>query len=350
MATNRTVAELLAMFRDGLPPKAITPVYFQDMISSLHPMTGQFADLPATPGNVQPGMLWLNGDVVQMSLGGGPGSRLGNFRGAGTAGLAVARPRQRMLGRTQYAGRGGFSASATVSSQPSQPTTFSDDFNTFDPNKWALDSYDEGGDAFWSNDPADVADVYTYSGGKLHLAIINRPSGGKSLTSGISDTYNAQFTGGTEFSQQYGYWEVSVAVDRYPGFEYEMTGMSVANWPPAFGVVRIWTDASNVQHASQFAYDTPLEAATDSNSGWDASVSHAYGLQWTATAVRFYRDRQLVGNFGNPGGPYTNGDPMLIKHWCNTNYAAFPPLSVNPAGLPKYAHIDSLKVWATRPF
>lgn len=348
MATNRTVPELLQMFREGLSPLTITSAYFRDMIQSLHPSTGLFADLPPTPGSVQPGMLWLNGDILQMSLGGGPLTRLGSFRGAGNAGLVVANPRQRMQARTQYGGRGSFAGSATVftPSLPSQPTTFSDDFNSFDTNKWFVDSYDDGGAAFWSNDPADVADVFTFSGGRLNFAILDRATGGKSFTSGIADTIS-----GNVFEQNYGYWEVSVAVDRYPGLLYQMDIVSsVSGYLPSTSVARIWTDASNVQHILQFSHEAPPLVETDSDSGWDASVSHAYGLEWTASAINFYRDRVLAGSFGNPGGPYSDGSPCYVRHFLETDYASVAGDTVDPGGLPKYAHVDSIKVWASRPF
>ncbi len=349
MATNRTIDELLAMFRDGLPPKTITPVYFQDMISSLHPMSGTFTGMPATPGSLAAGRLWLNNDTVQLAQGAGATSLLGSFRGSGAASFSVAAPRQRMLGRTQYPGLAGFTANATVTT-PGASTTFNDDFNSFNTLKWYADSYDEGGGAFWSNNPTDVADVFTFTGGKLHFAILNRSSGGKSFTSGIANTFNPQFTGGSAFQQQYGYWEISVAVDRYPGLLYELDVLSALNWPPALCPVRIWTDASNVQSVIQFLYDAPPIVGTDSNSGWDASVSHAYGMEWTASAIRFYRDRVLVGSFGNPGGPYTNGDPCFMKHYCQTDFSSVAGVTVNGAGLPKYAHVDSINVWAARPF
>jgi len=348
MATNRTVDELLQMFREGLPPKAITPVYFQDMIQSLHPSTGLFTGLPATPANVQPGFLWLNGDVLQMSLGGGPGTRLGNYRGAGNAALAVTTPRQRMLARTQYLGRGTFGANATVftPSPPSQGTTFSDNFNSHDANKWAYDSFDEGGDAFWSDDPSLTPQIFTFTGGRLNLNIIDAPSGGKSLTSGMTDTFNAP----NNFSQYQGYVEIAIAVDRYPGLFYEIAWIT----PPPFAwsaicPVRIWTDDANVQMVQQFAYDASIDVSYDSNGGWDASVQHSYGLEWTPSAVRIYRDRQQVGNFGNPGGPYSDGVSRYLKMYCQTNFGP-STTTVNPAGLPKGAHIDSINMWSTRPF
>jgi len=348
MATNRTVPELLQMFREGLPPMTITSAYFRDMIQSLHPSTGEFVGLATTPGNIQPGMLWLNGDILQMSLGTGPLQRQGTFRGSGNGSLVVANPRQRMLGRTQYGGRGSFAASATPTTPnpPGQSPFLSDDFNTFDQNMWSVDSYDEGGDAFWSADPADVADVFTTSGGRLNFAIINRSSGGKSLTTGVIDNFNSP--GGGSHGLRYGYWEVAVAVDRYAGFEWEIDVIGLPSFASYMCPVRIWTDGSNVQQVIQFTYDTPIIVGTDSNSGWDASVSHTYGVELNATALRFYRDRVLTGDFGNPGGGYSTTELKYSKTWCQTNFTS--GVSVNPAGLPKYAHLDYFKAWATRPF
>ena len=347
MATARSISDLLFLFRDGQGPRTIGPDDWEDLIYSLHPSTGAFIDLPGSPGGLAVGKLWQDDGFIKMSLGGGVSVRTGSFAGSGVGGL-VGTPRQRLRASALYSGRGSFASTGSVVSAGPQPA-FSDNFDSFDTNKWYANSYDEGGAAFWSNNPTDVSDVFTYSGGKLHLAILNRSSGGKSLTSGIIDTYNPQFSGGTAFTQRYGYWEVSVAVDRYPGLLYEMTCLSI-NWLPAFSLVRIWTDESNVQSAIQFTYGAPPIVTTDSGSGWDASQSHSYGLEWTATAVRFYRDRQLVGDFGNPGGTFTNGDPVYTKQYCNTDFSSTAGVTVNPAGLPKYAHVDSLRVWPTRPF
>src|ERR1044072_5085157 len=349
MATDRSLSDLLFLFRDGQGPRTIGPDDWEYLIDTLHPATGTFEDLPASPGALAVGRMWQDQGFVKVALGGlSHSTLLGTFRGSGLGALAGF-PRTRMRGSSLYSGRGSFASSASVVTAGPQPV-FIDNFDSFDTNKWYANSYDEGGDAFWSNNPTDVADVFTYTGGKLNLAIINRPSGGKSLTSGIIDTYNPQFNGGTAFTQQYGYWEVTVAVDRYPGLLYEMEALSPVNFPPAFSLVRVWTDASSVQYVDQFLYDAPPIVSTDSNAVWDARQSHSYGTEWTATAVRFYRDRVLVGSFGNPGGPYTNGDAIYVKQHCNTNYSVAAGVTVDPAGLPKAAHVDSLRVWATRPF
>jgi len=346
MATNRSISDLLFLFRDGQARQTVSPVPWQDMIQSLHPKTGQFFDLPNTPGGLARGRLWQNNGVVQMSAGGGPisSNALLTARGAGSI---TATPRQRMRASRTIAGTGSFRASANVISVPVGPApVFTDNFNSHDANKWAYDSFDEGGDAFWSDDPALTPQIYTFTGGRLNLNIINAPSGGKSLTSGMTDTFNAP----NNFSRYQGYVEIAIAVDRYPGLFFEIAWIT----PPPFAwsaicPVRIWTDGGNVQLVQQFAYDAPIDASYDSNGGWDASTQHAYGIEWTPSAIRLYRDRQQVGNYGNPGGPYSDGVARYLKMYCQTNFGP-SDVTVNPAGLPKGAHIDSINMWASRPF
>lgn len=348
MATNRSISDLLYLFRDGQAPKTITPTDFEDLIQSLHPETGQFIDLPGSPGSLAAGRLWQNDGLIQMSGGGGPAFRPGVFTGRGS-GLFSAAARQRMVARSQLGGAARFTPPAPTVFTPAPPgvtPTFFDNFDFHDSSKFVYASFDEGGDAFWNNDPSFTSRIYTFTNGRCNISILNESSGGKSLTSGIQDTYDAGFT------QTYGYWEVTVAVDRLPGLLYECLCLSNPNaaWNN-FSICSIWTDASNVQHVFQFVSNTnlgPIEIT--SNDGWDASQSHSYGLLWLPNKVEFYRDRQVVASWGNPGGGYNDGTLFYSKMHCNSNfYPCLVPIT-NTAALPKGAHVDSFYVWNQRPF
>jgi hypothetical protein len=246
-------------------------------------------------------------------------------------------------GATSGIGSGG-STGATL--------TFSDDFTSHNSSLWFYDSYDDGGDAWWSNDPSLTPQIYTYSNSQEHIALLNIASGGKSFTSGINGNSN---TGG--FSQQYGYFETTCRVDNVPGMlfgsDYVVPGGSP--WPPNFLVPVIFTTLDGVQHLWMYASvaSGDLVYQTDSNSGWDGTVMHAYGLNWTASIIEFYVDRALVASWPNPGDPY-NDFPVYNKHFCQTNY--YPNQGwngggdVNPANLPAYAHIDKIAAWNAIPF
>ena len=250
--------------------------------------------------------------------------------------------------RSQLPRFGGWIASEAKAYSPGP--TFADNFNSFASSKWFYNSFDEGGDALWTNDPSLTPLVYNYTGGSLHLALLKTPPGhgiSRRFISGIMDTWNAP----NHFGQQYGYFEVVVAVNRCVGLVYECNVLSPYNWPPSIRICRIWTDADNVIHADQFVdgHDAML-ATTDSTHGFDASQEHSYGLNWTASTIELYRDRALVGRWANPGGAYTNGDPMYTKMHCNANWGPTATPVIYPAKLPAYAHVRAYNVWPTKPF
>jgi hypothetical protein len=93
-----------------------------------------------------------------------------------------------------------------------------------------------------------------------------------------------------------------------------------------------------------------VRVSTDQRHGWDPSQPHAYGLNWTPTRIEFYRDRKIVGSWANPGGRYTNGDPLYVKMHCNTRFYPALLAITNPYTLPKAARVYSLNVWTAKPF
>lgn len=232
---------------------------------------------------------------------------------------------------------------ATKSNAP--VPTFTDTFDSFLSNKWFYNSFDEGGDSFWTNDSSLTPIVYTYSNSKLHLALAKKPVGStvttKSYISGIMDTFNVN-----NFAQRFGYWEVTVAVDKLIGFIYEQITLSNGSIPPDH-YIRIWTDSNNVQ---QLLFQSTFDIfyATNSSAGFDPSISHAYGVEWTSTNINYYIDRVQVLTATAPVG-FDTGASAYSKMHVNTNFQAAPTIA-NPAALPVFAHVDSFNVWATRPF
>lgn len=236
----------------------------------------------------------------------------------------------------------------TPSPGPATGTSFTDNFDFYDSSKWYYNSFDEGGDSLWTNDPSLTPLVYTYANGGVNLNLQRAPAGsnvGKPYISGIMDTWSWG-----NFAQQYGYFEVRVAVDNFIGLIYECDILSPYNWPPAFQLARIYTDANNVQHLDMFANGEDIMYSIDNTSGFDPSTYHLYGLDWTSSHIDFYIDRVQVASFANPGGYYTNGDPLYTKMHVNANFGPTATPVVNPGALPKSAHVDSYNVWPSKPF
>lgn len=119
MATVRTVAELLYLFRDGQPKSSIGPEPFQDAILSLHAQSGSFQDLPSSPAGLAAGRLWLNGDIIQVSTGAPvPVTLPGNFQGAVTAALFANAALVRRAGRSKLDGTVSLRADPQRSAAP----------------------------------------------------------------------------------------------------------------------------------------------------------------------------------------------------------------------------------------
>jgi hypothetical protein len=227
---------------------------------------------------------------------------------------------------------------------------FSDHFASYNPNLWHYNSFEEGGGALWTNDPTLTPLIYDYGGGHLNFSLRRTPAGHgitKPYISGIQDTYNPP----NHFAQRYGYFEVVVAVDRCIGLLYECLALSPFNWPPNFSICSIWTDANNIMKVYQFASgEDAILVSTDQRHGWDPSKPHAYGVNWTSRKIEFYKDRQRVGSWANPGRQYTNGDPLYVKMHCNTKFYPALLTIASPHSLPKAAHVYSLNVWTAKPF
>jgi len=188
MATVRSISDLLYLFREGQAPKSITAVQFQDLITSLHPATGNFQDLPIAPAGLSAGRLYLSGDTVQIALGNIPNNVAAQFAGAGVASL-TASVRARRAARATLGGAGGITAVSTGA------FLFEDVFNALSlnniygptPGTWYPSQYyapDYAGMAIsaktWVLNPFNpatpITGSYAVSGGNLRLLMQNTPA------------------------------------------------------------------------------------------------------------------------------------------------------------------------------
>jgi hypothetical protein len=226
------------------------------------------------------------------------------------------------------------------------PTTFTDDFTSYRPANWFYNQYDEASDTSWVNSPTVLGQIYNYTGGRLNLMLLNTGSTGltsKPFISGVMDTIGASGA----FQQEYGYWEVTVAVDRLVGLTWDFVILSYTATPFSAFTIRISTDASNVQHLEFFDYTSVNYYETNSNNGLDPSIPHTYGMDWQAGYLRWYIDGVLTVSYASP---YVGIGPFYFKTRCASNYnPAFGTPVVNTAALPKGAHIDQVSVWTTKP-
>jgi hypothetical protein len=295
--------------------------YVDGVKGGTYPLTGPYAI--------------LNQQKIAMTLGSGPNNPMTVY------GV-----------RVWQKGSGGSGGTTQTPSSNSNPpvistagTTFSDNFTFYDSSKWRIDSYDEGGAALWNNDPALVPQIYQYSNDGLRLNIINAPAGGHQYSTGMTNMHDP-----SNFSQLFGYFEITCAVPRVPGFMYEAEMRGAVHWPPAIDIARIYTLADGTQVVDMHDWSIDKVFSITSKQGFDATQMHSYGLDITADHMNFYIDRVLVDSNPNPGGLYQT-EPIFLKMFDETgDYWPLQGVTVPPSALPVGALIRSFNVWASKPF
>lgn len=180
----------------------------------------------------------------------------------------------------------------------------------------------------------------------------NDPYCGSLLSSDITPAGNAEF----------GYFEVTVAVDRLIGFGAEVTIESHHGvWPPEIDLVHIITDSNGIQRQTfivwegTFPNQTRQEWTQSSASGFDPSQMHSYGVRWTPQFLTFYVDRVQVWQIA-ASADYQSSAPLYFyiltfQHYTQLGDPAVDaPVIANPAALPVYAHFDQVGIWPDLPF
>jgi beta-glucanase (GH16 family) len=261
---------------------------------------------------------------------------------------------------------------------PGSGTTFFDDFSSIpwathqtqqagDKWGWITTSESANGEAanssgFWpnpNNPQSLVPNLVRAAGGHVQLGILNMPSNIRGYLSTlpggnvnyIGTLINDQLTN----LQLHGYWVANLAVPRIPGFgaQWNIENGPATPWSSEIDV-DIITRGDNTQHV--------ICNVSGWNSGgyWltnvfdttsiDATVKHAYGIEWTASIIRIYIDDVVFGTFPTPtDGTYNN--PMFC--YLNVNANAYGDVSIgvdpNPASLPAYMDVYDVSVYTSKP-
>lgn len=222
--------------------------------------------------------------------------------------------------------------------------------------------FNEDGTQWWTNpfNPSTtISGLYNIVPGGLQLAVLPTPAANASYintTAGATLPYVAALLNTSKVNyQKYGYWEITISVPRIPGLVFQASLENVqitGQFPPEIDV-RIYTDASNVQTVL-FEIATTVTAylqfSTSSAAGFDASISHIYGVSWQSDFIQFYIDNVQVYQQPTPqNGPYTT-NPMFLFILSASNYNP-PGTLVNPsaASLPAGPTISAVTVYLTRP-
>lgn len=233
------------------------------------------------------------------------------------------------------------SASAYVATTPNGGT-----WNTRLPNgsytgaasqqSYNVDYAYDGTSLSGGNNPFSVA------GGALTItgATASGGAGGKTYTTGVITTKNG-------FSQLYGYFEAAMQMPAGQGL-----------WP-AFrlvrqdGVTTVEVDIEQRGDQTTTAYLTAKSTTLPGNqTQFTPTISnpttsfHLWGIDWTASSLAFYFDRQLVSSLSTP----TNMNAAMFMQIGLDLGGTFPGNVVNTGQIPAQFKIDAVRVYSQRPF
>ena len=255
-------------------------------------------------------------------------------------------------------------------SEPPKSITFDDELNSFSVHrtwqqgdKWQLvapDSPDgrggpnwgEGGSQWWvnpNNPNTPINGIYSVSNGMLNLGLLPTPSQYQSYIdqqAGAHTPYvGALFNSSPTNDQHYGYWDIGMAVDRVPGFAFEMSLENVqltGHWPPQINL-GVSTDGSGKQTLQAHIYKNG-GTSNDYSQPIDGTQQHDYGIDWEADYITFYLDDVKIFQAPNPGGYYQT-DNMFAFLYTGANYSQGTGVNPPVSSLPAYAHIDYFRVY-----
>jgi hypothetical protein len=251
--------------------------------------------------------------------------------------------------------------------------TFDDEFDTLSlhrtwqpGDKWQLIAPDstegrggpnwgEGGTQWWVNpfNPNTPIDgIYSVSNGMLNLSLLPTPTQYQSYIDQQAGAHmpdvGALLNNSPTTYQHYGYWEMSVAVDRVPGFSFEISLENVqltGHWPPQLNI-GVSTDASGNQTLQAHVHNG--STSSDYSQPIDGTQQHIYGIDWEAEFITFYFDNTKILQVPNPGGLYQT-DKMFVFLYTGGNYSSGTGVNPPASSLPANAHIDYFRVYDAKP-
>lgn len=213
-------------------------------------------------------------------------------------------------------------------------------------NTWLLNPF---------NPATPITNIYTISGGLLSLGIDNTPAQYKAACGNqplVGSNLQTQLT----FAQQYGYFEVKVAVQPIDGTEFGFTlyaqGAGLSN---QIDIIEINKVAGQDQYGAFALFDSTGTTVLGNFYTYNAvgvgtidpSQMHTYGVYITATTTTFYIDRVAQTSFPTPSGYAT---PLTLHMGMFDGGSGFLGTVTDTASLPKFAQVDYVGVWNSPPF
>ena len=237
-------------------------------------------------------------------------------------------------------------AHAPVTAMPG-PYTFADDFGgpagtPPDPAKWAHKvgpGAVVGGNNETETYVADTANAHQDGNGHLVIAVTNNGSGGfnsaRLVTQGL-------------FSQLYGSWEISLAIDNTAGCWPAAWFMGSNGGWPGCGELDLF-ESFGTGYSNGTAWSSTAATHISKNSAATLDTGfHVYRLDVTPTSVSMYRDNVLFNQVTNTQltpWPFT-GNPLYALLNVATGGNGTGNVNPNPANLPMCMIVDYVHVRA----
>lgn len=242
-------------------------------------------------------------------------------------------------------------------------------------NKWQLiapntpdgrggPTYGEAGTQYWVNiyrPGFSASGIYSVFNSRLRLGLMATPSGIQAAVdadAGASMPFIGTLVNSTpSYLLPHGYHEIVVAVPKIGGFTFEAALEAPASgWPPEIDIV-IYTNADNSQYVKFTVWDYSGGIYSKGESiisplGWNGTVDNTYGVDVGATNITFYLNGTQVFQTPTPttvrSGTVEYDLPMQWYLLTASGYAG-DMSDPNPASLPAWAEVDSVKVWSAKP-
>lgn len=279
---------------------------------------------------------------------------------------------------------GGTLDSWAACSNPTNPTTFDDEFTTATwlthatwqtGDNWSFcatttpsgrggPNFGEPGNQWWvnpNNTSTAISGLYTIVSGGLQLGLLTTPPLDAAYINGQAGStlsYVGCLLNDQNANLQFqGYWEIAVSVANVNGFAFQFDiedypSNPSGDWTSEIDL-NIYTDGSGVQHVTFLitGTSTNITAYTTSSPTFNASLEHIYGIEWTSANLTFFIDGNQVAQVATP----TDGSfafPMFGYLLTAANYGVNGnSTGVNPAAgsLPCYATVRYLRVYSQKP-
>ncbi len=211
-----------------------------------------------------------------------------------------------------------------------------------DPVKWAT-QYQWG--RTHNHDAYMLDSAVTQSGGLLHLRATREDTSGKPYSSGVISSHDT-------FRYTYGYAEMRLRLTNRRG-SWPAFWMLDSGWPPEIDVMEYPLFVSEGAGVNEDRYYANSHwnngSGNQSNGEWlDRNVDlgsafHTFGLEWTATNLRYYFDGVLVKNATVQTTSFQN--MYTIFNLAVGGWPGGPSTAQFPEGATDVASADWFRVW-----